>query len=499
MAAGTTYKQCSCRDEEGRRLGQKCQKLRRANGAWSSRHGTWYYQVELPPHPDGSRRNPLRRGGFATQDEAERELAAARDLLAIAPPGDVEGRIQVADVIQRAVKTTRQLPDPAAVRKATRLGHDPGAAQVTVGQWLDEWLAAKKDLRSGTVRSYEPHIRLNRLRVADVASVFDAIDERNEAIVQARAGGDPAELAGVKGGRIVGPATKQRIRATLRSALGTYMKQHPGMLDVNVAALVSLPSGKRPKPLVWTGERVRAWQHDFQARLAAARAAGRRVSPLDIWLSTPRPSPVMVWTPAQTKVFLTRARSHRLYALYHLIAYRGLRRGEACGLRRADTDLDASVTAIRWQITQLGWATEQAPPKSEAGERHVALDAQTTAVIRAHRRQHDQEKEQTEGAWHESGFEFANPDGSPLHPAAVTATFEQIAYLAGLPPIRLHDLRHGAATLALAAGVDIKIVQDMLGHSSRAITSDTYTTVLPEVARAAAEAAAALIPLGESA
>jgi integrase len=64
-----------------------------------------------------------------------------------------------------------------------------------------------------------------------------------------------------------------------------------------------------------------------------------------------------------------------------------------------------------------------------------------------------------------------------------------------LPPIRLHDLRHGAATLALAAGVDIKIVQDMLGHSSRAITSDTYESVLPEVARAAAEATAALIPI----
>src|SRR5216683_2283673 len=388
MAAGTTYKQCSRRDDEGRRLGQKCAKLRRANGAWNSRHGTWYYQLELPPHPDGSRRNPLRRGGFATQDDAEQELAAARDLLAIAAPCDVEGRIQVADVIQRAIKATRQLPDPAAVRKATRLGHDAGAAQVTAGQWLDEWLAAKKDLRSGTVRSYEPHIRLyfkphighirlNRLRVADVASVFDAIDERNDAIAQARASGDPTQLAAVNGRRIVGPATKQRIRATLRSALGTYMKQHPGMLDVNVAALVSLPSGKRPKPLVWTGERVRAWQHDFQARLAAARASGRRVSPLDIWLSTPRPSPVMVWTPAQTKVFLTRGRCHRLYALYHLIAYRGLRRGEACGLRRADTDLDASVTAIRWQITQLGWATEQAPPKSEAGERHVALDAQT--------------------------------------------------------------------------------------------------------------------------
>jgi integrase len=71
--------------------------------------------------------------------------------------------------------------------------------------------------------------------------------------------------------------------------------------------------------------------------------------------------------------------------------------------------------------------------------------------------------------------------------------FEQIAYLAGLPPIRLHDLRHFAATLALAAGVDIKVVQEQLGHSSRAITSDTYTTVLPEVARAAAEATARLM------
>lgn len=65
---------------------------------------------------------------------------------------------------------------------------------------------------------------------------------------------------------------------------------------------------------------------------------------------------------------------------------------------------------------------------------------------------------------------------------------------AGLPPIRLHDLRHGAATLALAAGVDMKVVQAMLRHSSITITSDTYTSVLPDVARAAAEATAKIIP-----
>jgi integrase len=509
MSAGNTFKQCMCRDGAGKLIGRTCPRLRRGNGTWSYHHGTWYYQLELPPYPDGRRRNPLRRGGFATQDDADAELGTARELLAIAAPADLEGRIRIADAIQQAVKTTRQLPDPAVVRKAARLGHDLAAPQITVGQWLEQWLAAKKNLRTSTVRSsYEPHIRLYwipgighirlaRLRVSDVACVFEGIDELNDAVEQARASADPALRAKVKGRRTVGPATRQRIRATLRSAISSYMKEHPGMLEVNVAALAALPSGKRPKPLVWTGERVTAWQRDFEARLAAARqqAAGGRVDPLDIWISTTRPCPVMVWTPAQTQVFLTLARRNRLYALYHLIAFRGLRRGEACGLRRADTDLDTATTSVRWQITQIGWATAQGPPKSDAGERPVALDAQTVAVLRAHRQRHDAERDEAGAAWTQTGFEFTNPDGTALHPAAVTYTFEMLAYLAGLPPIRLHDLRHGAATLALSAGVDIKIVQEMLGHSSRAVTSDTYTTVLPELARAAAEATAALLPL----
>ncbi len=508
MATGITYKRCSCRDGSGKRLGQHCPELRRGNGTWSYRHGTWYYQLELPPNPDGTRRTPLRQGGYASQDDAAADLATARELLAIAAPSDLEGRQQIAGAIQQAVKATGKLPDPAAVRKATRLGLDPAVPQTTVGQWLDEWLTSKKNLRNGTRKTgYEPHIRLyykphighirlHRLRVSDVASVFEAIDELNDLVHEARASGDPAIRAKVKGRRTVGPATKQRIRATLRSALSTYRKQNPGLLDVNVAALVDLPAGKRPKPLVWTGERVKAFEHDFAARLAAARqhAGGHRVDPLSIWISTPRPSPVMVWTPAQTGVFLTRARRHRLYALYHLIAYRGLRRGEACGLRRPDTDLDAALTSIRWQITQLGWATEQGTPKSDAGERQIALDTQTVAVLRAHRARQDTERDAAGDAWTGPGLEFTAETGQPLHPAAVTHTFEMIAYLAGLPPIRLHDLRHGAATIALAAGVDIKIVQETLGHSSRAITSDTYTSVLPEVARAAAETTAAMIP-----
>ncbi|MCW2882517.1 MAG: integrase [Sphaerisporangium sp.] len=89
-------------------------------------------------------------------------------------------------------------------------------------------------------------------------------------------------------------------------------------------------------------------------------------------------------------------------------------------------------------------------------------------------------------AWQDSGRVFTREDGAALHPATVSDLFARLAYEAGLPPIRLHDLRHGAATLALAAGVDMKTVSAMLRHCSQAITSDTYTSVLPEVAHEAA-------------
>jgi integrase len=87
------------------------------------------------------------------------------------------------------------------------------------------------------------------------------------------------------------------------------------------------------------------------------------------------------------------------------------------------------------------------------GVRQVALDCDTVTTFRAHRQQQDKEKQAAGDSWTDSGFEFTDPDGSPLHPAAVTDMFEQIAYLAGLPPIRLHDLRHGAATLLQRRGV----------------------------------------------
>jgi integrase len=95
----------------------------------------------------------------------------------------------------------------------------------------------------------------------------------------------------------------------------------------------------------------------------------------------------------------------------------------------------------------------------------------------------------------ETGLVFTQEDGSWLHPGKITDLFERLVAASSLPPIRLHDLRHGAATLMLAAGVDVKVVSDTLGHSDTRITRDIYQSVLPEVGKNAAEATAKLVPL----
>ncbi|WP_155546513.1 tyrosine-type recombinase/integrase [Amycolatopsis camponoti] len=91
------------------------------------------------------------------------------------------------------------------------------------------------------------------------------------------------------------------------------------------------------------------------------------------------------------------------------------------------------------------------------------------------------------------GFLFVNRYGNPMSPGYVTHAFRKLIAGADLPPIRLHDLRHGAASLSLAAGNDLKVVQAMLGHSSIVLTADTYTSVLPCLAHQAAEATANLV------
>jgi integrase len=167
-----------------------------------------------------------------------------------------------------------------------------------------------------------------------------------------------------------------------------------------------------------------------------------------------------------------------------------------CGLRWADLDLDRGVLVIERNRTTAGYDIVEGPPKTAAGRRAVALDRQTVKVLRTHHRcQLDQQACRIENGktWIDSGYVFTRSDGQPINPNYATTRFRKLVQRAGLPPVRLHDLRHGAASLAHEAGADLKTVQDLLGHSSIVITADTYTSVLPEVQRRCADATADLV------
>jgi integrase len=190
-------------------------------------------------------------------------------------------------------------------------------------------------------------------------------------------------------------------------------------------------------------------------------------------------------------MFLRSIVDHRLYAAYHLIALRGLRRGEAAGLRWCDLDLDNRVAVINSQSQQVGGMIVQRPPKTEASRRTLALDHTTVAALRRHR--HAQEAELAALGVDGGGYVFTNIAGQPISPDRLSINLGKLIAASGLPPVRLHDLRHGAASLALQAGADLKVVQDQLGHSSIVLTADTYITVVPEVARKSAEDVARLV------
>jgi integrase len=264
-----------------------------------------------------------------------------------------------------------------------------------------------------------------------------------------------------------------------------------GLIATNPAALVKLPSGKRPKALVWTAERVQRWQ-EATRRLERSRPADANRAQLEA--AAQPPSPVRCWTATQLGTFLDAAAADPLYALFHLIAHRGLRRGEACGVGWTDTDLDAGQLTVRRQLVQLGWEVYEDDPKSDAGGRTIALDAGTVPPCARTGATSGRTGWPGAPAWVDSGKVFTREDGSALHPATVTDRFQAISAMAGLPPIRLHDLRHGAASLMLTAGVPAKVVQETLGHSTVGLTLDTYTSVFTEIAAEAAEATAALIP-----
>jgi integrase len=333
----------------------------------------------------------------------------------------------------------------AALRTATFVDPSPR----TLGSFLvEEWLPAVRPprLRPSTWSSYQMNakrhivpalgaVALQRLGPAQLTAFYRTLLESGR-----RDG---------RGG--LAPKTVRNIHGTIHAALQDAVRW--GYVARNVASAVELPKGMAPEMHVWSPEELRA--------------------------------------------FLDQVRSDRLFAAWLLMVTTGMRRGELAGLRWIDVDLDAGRVSPRRPRVVVNYEVVVSEPKTTKGRRSLALDPATAAALRRHRTQQAQERLAAGPLWQDSGLVFAWPDGSPIHPQRFSSWFEQHARAAGLPRIRLHDVRHSYATAALAAGIPAKVVSERLGHANIAITMDTYSHVLPGLDAAAAGTVAQLI-LGDS-
>jgi integrase len=428
-ARDIVFKRCGCTNEKTGR-----QLAGRCTHLAESGHGSWYYAVQVTTV--GGRKARYRRGGFATREQA---IAARQAII-----------------------------DGPADRAA--------AGAWTVARWLRYWLArAEPHLRPSTAHGYRDHIDRYLIPSIGRITLADLTGKRLQACFNL------LSRQRTKNGTPIAASTVDRVRATLRSALNAAVRD--GLIAGNPLAQVRLDKPVRPHPVIWTDERVEAWRRD-----------GIR-------------PPVAVWTLRQLVTFLTGVERDRLAALWWLIALRGLRRGEAAALDRDDLDSESRELTITRQLVALPGELYCGPPKSRASIRTIALDEagtrslvdqavrQTVELLRhqfTNQRRSDA-RVRTGPGWRKGRPMFTYADGRPIRPEYLTHRFRVLIKELDLPPIRLHELRHGAATLALASHTDLKVIQQMLGHSSIITTADTYTSVLPETAHRAAQATADMV------
>ena len=172
-----------------------------------------------------------------------------------------------------------------------------------------------------------------------------------------------------------------------------------------------------------------------------------------------------------------------------------MRLGEALALRWADIDLvEGRATIRRGLQRQRGLGMVFVEPKSSRGRRTVSFPRETIEVLAAHSRDLDRERSQAGEQWRENDLVFPSPVGRPRDMAYLSFTFHRGLERAGLPRLRIHDLRHTAATHLLNKNVHPKVVQDLLGHSTIAITLDTYSHVMPALAKEASAHMSSLLP-----
>jgi len=318
--------------------------------------------------------------------------------------------------------------------------------KIKLGVYLIErWLPAQRSqLKATTFHSYESNIKLHVLpTLGDVALArltaedLDALYGRLLESGRRNKSGDGPGLS---------PASVRYVHRILRKALGDAVRK--GSLTRSPASLADPPKRNTNK------------KSEVEMR---------------------------VWTSAQLQTFLSSLVGQRLAPAFVLAAHTGMRRGEVAGLRWSDIDLDAKLIHVRQNAVVVNYELRLTDVKTTNGRRTIDINDDVVRALQAWWRKQAEERLLLGSGYDDQDLVFARPDGTPTHPELLSSTFERIVGRAGLPRIRLHDVRHTHATLLLKAGVPIKVVSERLGHATAGFTLDVYGWVLPGMQAEAAE------------
>ncbi len=199
-----------------------------------------------------------------------------------------------------------------------------------------------------------------------------------------------------------------------------------------------------------------------------------------------------VWDSKTLSTFLDFTTDERLGPAWHVLSMTGMRRGELLGLRWNDIDFHRKRIIIRHTLVSVAYEIIESTPKNHQ-TRIIDIDDSTIQILRKQEDTQNGDKTTWASNYTDLYLVFTKEDGTPIHPDSLSQSFERAIKRADLPRIRLHDLRHTHATLAMQAGVPIKVISERLGHESPSFTMKQYAHVLPTMQAEAANLIAHLI------
>ncbi|MGI5162512.1 site-specific integrase [Microbispora sp. CA-102843] len=180
-------------------------------------------------------------------------------------------------------------------------------------------------------------------------------------------------------------------------------------------------------------------------------------------------------TADEARAFLRAARYDPLYPAFVLLLVYGLRRGEALGLRWVDVDFDEGHVHIRRQLVRVGKELHHGPVKTRAGNRSLPLLGVAREALEIQRDGQKILRDEAGKDWTDTGLVFTTRSGKPIEPRNLARSFARIVETHKLRPIRVHDLRHTAASLLKKLGVAPRDAMEILGHSRISVTMEIYT------------------------